>query len=53
MENFDFNEMMKMVSKMDKKELEEKMAQVSKMLGSKSPEQIMRELNGNGNSKKK
>lgn len=51
MANIDFNEMMKMISNMDKKELEEKMAQVSKMLGSKTPEQIIKEMNGNTNSK--
>lgn len=47
MGNVDFNELMNMVSKMDKKELEEKMAQVSKMLSSKSPEEIIRDINGN------
>ena len=47
MGNVDFNELMNMVSKMDKKELKEKMVQVSKMLGSKSPEEIIRDMNGN------
>ena len=33
MSEMNFNDMMNMISKMDKKELEEKMNQVSKMLG--------------------
>ena len=36
MSEMNFNDMMNMISKMDKKELEEKMNQVSKMLGNKS-----------------
>lgn len=51
MSNIDFNEAMKILSKMDKKELESKMAQVSNMLNSKSPEEIIKELNSNTNSK--
>lgn len=49
MANVDFNELMNMISKMDKKELEEKMTQVSKMLEKKSPEQILKDMNGNNN----
>lgn len=52
MSNFDFNELMKMVSKMDKKELESKMNQVSNMLKNKTPEEILKEMNGNNNSQK-
>ena len=39
------SDMMNMISKMDKKELEEKMNQVSKMLGNKSPEEILKQMN--------
>ncbi len=35
MENFDINGIMDMISKMDKKELEEGLSKASKMLGSK------------------
>lgn len=51
MANVDFNELMKMISNMDKKELETKMNYVSNMLKTKSPEQIIKEMNGNANSK--
>ena len=37
------------LSKMDKKELEEKMNQVSKMLGNKSPEEILKQMNNKNN----
>ena len=37
------------ISKMDKKELEEKMNQVSKMLGNKSPEEILKQMNNKNN----
>ena len=53
MANVDFNELMNMISKMDKKDLAEKMSQVSKMLETKSPEQILRDMNQNSNSKNK
>lgn len=52
MSNLDFNELMKMISTMDKKELENKMNQVSNMLKSKTPEEILKEVSGNGNSNK-
>ncbi|MDO4392608.1 MAG: hypothetical protein Q4C11_05880, partial [Clostridium sp.] len=52
MANMDFNELMKMISKMDKKELETKMNQVSQMLNSKTPEEIVKEIKGNANHKK-
>lgn len=51
MANMDFNELMKMISKMDKKELETKMNQVSQMLNSKTPEEIVKEIQGNANHK--
>lgn len=51
MSNIDFNELMNMISKMDKRELESKMNQVSQMLGSKSPEEIIKDMNKNPNSK--
>ena len=44
MSEMNFNDMMNMISKMDKKELEEKMNQVSKMLGNKSPEEILKQM---------
>lgn len=49
MSNVNFNELMKMVSNMDKKELEIKMQQVSQMLKNKSPEQVMKEMSQNNN----
>lgn len=48
MSDFNFNELMKMVSKMDKNELQAKMNEVSQMLNSnKSPEEIIRQMNNN------
>ena len=44
MANMNFNELMKMISNMDKKELETKMNQVSQMLNSKTPEEIVKEI---------
>lgn len=49
MSNIDFNELMKMLSNMDKKELENRMNQVSNMLKDKTPEEILKEMNGNNN----
>ena len=49
MSEMNFNDMMNMISKMDKKELEEKMTQVSKMLGNKSPEEILKQMNNKNN----
>lgn len=49
MSEMNFNDMMNMISKMDKKELEEKMKQVSKMLGNKSPEEILKQMNNKNN----
>ena len=51
MANMNFNELMKMISNMDKKELETKMNQVSQMLNSKTPEEIVKEIKGNANHK--
>lgn len=47
MSDINFNELMKMISSMDKKELQSKMNEVSKILGSKSPEEIIKQLNNN------
>lgn len=48
MSDFNFNELMKMVSKMDKNELQAKMNEVSQMLNSnKSPEEIIKQMNDN------
>lgn len=50
MANMDFGELMKMISNMDKKELELKMAQASQLLNSKTPEEIVKEIkDGNKN----
>ena len=49
MSEMNFNDMMNMISKMDKKELEEKMNQVSKMLGNKSPKEILKQMNNKNN----
>ena len=49
MSEMNFNDMMNMISKMDKKELEEKMNQVSKMLWNKSPEEILKQMNNKNN----
>ena len=46
MPNMNFDDMMKMLAKMDKKELEARMNQVSKMLENKSPEDVFKEMNG-------
>ena len=53
MSNLDFNELMKMLSTMDKKELESRMNQVSNMLKNKTPEEILKDVSGNGNSNQK
>lgn len=51
MSDINFNELMKMISKMDKAELQSKMNEVSKMLNNKSPEEIMKQMNNNRSSK--
>ena len=50
MSDVNFNELMKMISNMDKKELKAKMNEVSQMLNSKTPEEIIKQMNNN-NSK--
>lgn len=47
MANMNFDELMKMISKMDKKELEEKMAQAQQILNSKDPNSILKQMNNN------
>ena len=47
MANMNFDELMKMISKMDKKELEEKMAQAQQILNSKDPNAILKQMNNN------
>ncbi|MCI8392613.1 MAG: hypothetical protein HFJ24_00915 [Clostridia bacterium] len=42
--NFDMNMLMNMLSKMDKKDIEKGMAQVSQMLNSKDKEKILNEI---------
>ena len=45
MNNIDVNKLMGMLSKMDKKDLESGLAQVSKMLNSKDKDTILKEIN--------
>lgn len=42
--NFDMNTLMNMLSKMDKKDIEKGMAQISQMLNSKDKEKILNEI---------
>ena len=42
--NFDMNMLMNMLSKMDKKDIEKGMAQVSQMLNSEDKEKILNEI---------
>lgn len=51
MSDINFNELMKMIANMDKKELQSKMNEVSKMLESNSPEEIIKQMNNNGSKK--
>jgi len=46
--NIDMGKLMNMLSKMDKKDIERGMAQVSQMLNSKDKEEIMKKLNSQG-----
>ncbi|MDE5830964.1 MAG: hypothetical protein K2H53_04945 [Clostridia bacterium] len=43
--NIDMNKLMNMLSKMDKKDLEKGMAQVSEILKTKNVDEIMKNLN--------
>ena len=45
MADINFDELMKMISKMDKGEFQTKLNEVSKMLNSKKPEDIMKQMN--------
>lgn len=45
--NMNFDELMKMISKMDKKELEEKMAQAQQILNSKDANSLFNQMNNN------
>ena len=47
MANMNFDELMKMISKMDKKELEEKIAQAQQILNSKDTNAILKQMNNN------
>lgn len=49
MNNLDVNQLMSMLSKMDKKDLEKGLAQASKILGSNNTENILKNLNNNQN----
>ena len=45
--NFDISQMMNMLSKMDKKDLEAGIAKANKILQTKSKEEILRDLQNN------
>lgn len=45
--NFDISQMMNMLSKMDKKDLEAGIAKANKILKTKSKEEILRDLQNN------
>ena len=45
--NFDMSKMMSMLSKMDKKDLEEGLKKASQILQSKNKDEILREINKN------
>ena len=45
MSDINFNELMKMISQMDKAELQSKLNEVSNMLNSKNPEEIINQMN--------
>ena len=47
MANMNFDELMKMISKMDKKDLEAGIAKANKILQTKSKEEILRDLQNN------
>lgn len=49
MNNFDINKVMQEINKMDKKQLEEGMAQVSKMLNNKQADEIINQIKKNKN----
>lgn len=48
MNDFDMNKLMNMISKMDKKDLEKGIAQVSQMLNSKDKDEILNKLKNQG-----
>ncbi len=47
MDNIDVNKLMSMLSKMDKKDLEKGLMQVSQMLNSKDKDEILKNLSKN------
>lgn len=47
--NMDMNQLMSMLSKMDKKDLESGLAKVSKMLNSKDADNIINQIKNNTN----
>jgi len=49
MNNFDINKLMQEINKMDKKQLEEGMAKVSKMLNNKQADEIISQIKKNKN----
>lgn len=51
MSDIKFNELMKMISQMDKKELQSKLNEVSKMMNSKNPEDIIKQMNGKNSNR--
>jgi len=49
MNNLDINQLMSMLSKMDKKDLEKGLSQASKILNSSTKEEILKNLNNSLN----
>lgn len=47
MNQFDVNQLMSMLSKMDKKDLEKGLNQASQILNSKNKDEILKQLNNN------
>ena len=47
MSNINFNDLMKMLLQMDKKELEENMDKANKILNSKDPNAFFKQMNNN------
>lgn len=50
MSNLDVNQLIAMLAKMDKKDLEKGLAQASQILNSKDKDSILKQLNHNHNS---
>ena len=51
MADINFDELMKMISNMDKGELQTTLNEVSKMMNSKNPEDIIKQMNGKNSNR--